>query len=661
MNTTANMINNSTINVAILNSKILGENVLESYIPFVSTLISVKHYKEINIEEVCTDFYEKYFFKIPAMPMKEILSRMQKKEMISRDKRGKIIPNFDKIQETDFELVYKETLRKYENISNNFIEYAKEKFNLEINHEITEECFSQFIKENYLDTILNDENIKEVIENMDNTRITEEMYAFYSYVIHTYKTNYESFKVIQSFCMGYIVANALSIDNVSGKSIIFKDKKIFFDTNFILRLLGLEGEFYKESYCGIIDILKENNCELYVFPHTYDEIINILETAKQNLNNTTEISSEVQKYFCKNNNTVGDIVLLIATLDKRLNGLGIYISKVSYDNTSNKNQIDEQELYNSIIDVYSNRKNFDEKAKSDMIWNDVKSMALVYRDLNLVRAYSIQTLKDVFITTNKGLAYACKNFNKSLGKKDGAIAPCMTDIFLGTILWIQNPIRYDNYNEKQILASCYSSIKLDNKSLTKFLREAENLKNKQKITNEEYMLMRDYDVIKDMLSDKIMGNSDNIDEKTTYEVIQEVKGNITSEYKQLMEEQETKYKQQIEKKENESIKAKEEKDIAERKYNKLLKSVKLEAMNDAKKKSILKICLVIAIEFIVIVFDLYFNIIDNIGNNAALVRIIIYIMMSVFSVYQCSERLKNYKKSVRKLYKIKLKKMQVEE
>ena len=109
--------------------------------------------------------------------------------------------------------------------------------------------------------------------------------------------------------------------------------------------------------------------------------------------------------------------------------MGIFISRVAYDSTNSKDQIDEQALYDEIINIYSKRKNFDEKTKSDMIWNDVKSMALIYRDIKLIRAYSIQTLQDVFITTNQGLAYACKNFDKTLGKKENAIAPCMTDIF----------------------------------------------------------------------------------------------------------------------------------------------------------------------------------------------------------------------------------------
>ena len=652
MNASMNIIDNSIINVAILNSKILGENILEAYIPFVSTLIATKQYKEIKIEQICNDFYYKYSFKIPAMPMKEILSRMQKKDMIYRDKRGKIIPDLDKIYETDFESEYKETLKKYENISNKYIEFSKEKFQIDVSKEKAEECFSEFIKENFLDTVLNDENIKEVIENIDKEHISKEMYAFYKYVIYMYKTDYELFKVIQKFCMGYIVANALSLDNISSSNIIFKNKKIFFDTNFILRLLGLEGEFYQNSYIGIVDVLKENNCKLYVFPHTYDEIKNILETAKTNLNNTNELSPEVQKYFWNNNKTEGDIVLLIATLDKKLNNLGIFISRVAYDSTNSKDQIDEQALYDEIINIYSKRKNFDEKTKSDMIWNDVKSMALIYRDIKLIRAYSIQTLQDVFITTNQGLAYACKNFDKTLGKKENAIAPCMTDIFLGTILWVQNPIRYDKYNEKQILARCYSSVKLDNKSLSKFSIELENLKEKQKITNEDYMLMKDYKVVEDMLSDKIMGNSDNIDEKTTFEVIQEIKDNITKNYEaEILKEKEA------------NLISEKEKNIAEKKYERLVANVKDEIKKEAKIKSIVKIAFYVVIYISVIIVDLYFNIIDlvNVAPKFIIfVRLFAYIILAIPSLVEIYNFSKTYKKYMAKLYKKKCKKLKID-
>ncbi len=332
--------------------------------------------------------------------------------------------------------------------------------------------------------------------------------------------------------------------------------------------------------------------------------------------------------------------------------MGIFISRVAYDSTNSKDQIDEQALYDEIINIYSKRKNFDEKTKSDMIWNDVKSMALIYRDIKLIRAYSIQTLQDVFITTNQGLAYACKNFDKTLGKKENAIAPCMTDIFLGTILWVQNPIRYDKYNEKQILASCYSSVKLDNKSLSKFSIELENLKEKQKITNEDYMLMKDYKVVEDMLSDKIMGNSDNIDEKTTFEVIQEIKDNITKNYEaEILKEKEA------------NLISEKEKNIAEKKYERLVANVKDEIKKEAKIKSIVKIAFYVVIYISVIIVDLYFNIIDlvNVAPKFIIfVRLFAYIILAIPSLVEIYNFSKTYKKYMAKLYKKKCKKLKID-
>lgn len=117
-----NKINNEIINVAIWNSKILGEDFIEAYIPFVSTLISKNQYESFDIQQICEDFYIEYTFKIPAMPMTEILTRMQKMDILKKDRRGRIIPNYNKIIETDFNEVSKDNLMMYENIKNKYIQ-----------------------------------------------------------------------------------------------------------------------------------------------------------------------------------------------------------------------------------------------------------------------------------------------------------------------------------------------------------------------------------------------------------------------------------------------------------------------------------------------------------------------------------------------------------
>ena len=223
-------INDNVISVAILNSKLIGANMLHAYIPFVSTLISVKRYDAIEIEKICKDFYSKYYFKIPAMPMKEILSRMQKKKMILRRKDGKLIPNFERLVEVDFENDYREGLQKYENIINRFVIFAKEKYDFNIDKELAEKCFSVFIKENCIYTFLNNENIGFLENKLSGVQLDKETYILYKYILYIYNTDYDSFKVVKSFCMGYIFANALNIDNADTYKAEFKQKNIYLDT-----------------------------------------------------------------------------------------------------------------------------------------------------------------------------------------------------------------------------------------------------------------------------------------------------------------------------------------------------------------------------------------------------------------------------------------------
>ena len=74
-----------------------------------------------------------------------------------------------------------------------------------------------------------------------------------------------------------------------------------------------------------------------------------------------------------------------------------------------------------------------------------------------------------------------------------------------------------------------------------------------------------------------MGNSDNIDEKTTFEVIQEIKDNITKNYEaEILKEKEA------------NLISEKEKNIAEKKYERLVANVKdeikKEENNDNRNK-----------------------------------------------------------------------------
>lgn len=643
-----NKVSNEIINIAMLHAKILGEDFIEAYIPFVSTLISKKQYEKFNVQQICNDFYDEYAFKIPAMPMTEILTRMIKMEILNkRNRKGDIIPNYDKIVETDFNEVSKENLIKYESIKNKYIEYAKTYYDFFIEENKAEENLSNFIKENYLETIIDEEYIKNINTDIDNNDIKDDIYILYKFIIYLYKNDYDLFKIIKNFCLGYTVANALSLDNISTNRKIFNDKKIFFDTQFILRVLGIEGPFYEEAYQAIINILKDNNCKLYVFKHTFDEINEILENAKKCIKNNIAYEGnipQVQKYFIEEKFSEGSIKLYIATLEKKMKSLGIYISSVEYSKLTDKYQIDEQQLYENIVDVYKNRNsNFDEESKKDTIEKDIRSISLMYREMRGSRSITLETSNYFFVTTNKALAYACKNFDETLGKKKG-FAPCITDIFLGTILWFQNPIRYDKLKENQIIANCYAAVKPNSVIINKFSKEIEKLKEDKQITEDDYILLKNREVLDSMLSDKVIGNIENVNEDTTYEILNDIKVELRKELNEQLEKEKRKNKE-IEKEKNNII----------AKNNIIIEKIKKDANKSAKIKVIKRFFIRGIIPILAIIMDLYFNIAELLSSalkiNQILLRGGIYLILAIISIYEIAKEVKNLKKRKLEEYK----------
>ncbi len=247
------------------------------------------------------------------------------------------------------------------------------------------------------------------------------------------------------------------------------------------------------------------------------------------------------------------------------------------------------------------------------------------------RSITIETAQTFFVTTNKGLAYASKNFDKTLGKKEG-ISPCITDIFLGTILWFQDPIRYDKLKESQIIASCYAAIKPNSVMVNKFVKEVDKLKEDNQITSDDYILLKNYEVLNSMLSDKTMGNIDNINEDMTYEMLNDIKAEIKRDLNKKLEE-EKRRADEIEENKNE----------IERKNNETVELIKKEAKNKAKFKKISFIIISIIIPIVIIILDLYFNIMDFLKVNNVIVVIIRIFVYGVIAYFSIKEIIKQFK------------------
>ena len=80
---------------------------------------------------------------------------------------------------------------------------------------------------------------------------------------------------------------------------------------------------------------------------------------------------------------------------------------------------------------------------------DVDSITSIY----ILRKWkSPRHLKDVghiFMTTNSGIALAARKYELSRNGSSYSIPACLTDTFVGTILWLQSPAKIFTINQRK--------------------------------------------------------------------------------------------------------------------------------------------------------------------------------------------------------------------
>jgi hypothetical protein len=84
---------NSTIaSLAILkvNWDYLKKDYIESFVPFVATLIKTRKYPTVEVNTLCEDFSRDYGLIIPFHPMMSILKRAKKKGASKKESRRQV-------------------------------------------------------------------------------------------------------------------------------------------------------------------------------------------------------------------------------------------------------------------------------------------------------------------------------------------------------------------------------------------------------------------------------------------------------------------------------------------------------------------------------------------------------------------------------------------
>ena len=451
-------------------------------------------------------------------------------------------------------------------------------------------------------------------------------YVISAFSIQAFESDPKLFQFLIDVSVGHALSGAILYSEFNSFSGKLKDLNIYLDTPIILDFLGFNGEYKKRSVKELIDILNEEKVNIFILNITRGEVDSILSDCQRWLEKGSydlEKASRALKYCHREGLTAIDVEQLTLSIDRLLSENGITSTQIpSY--SEKEFVIDETLLeeiiyrtYDSIID------NFDKELTDSKgtIKRDVQVLSGIYRFRKGCKPKSIKDSKALFITSNTALAFASRRFETMHNDTVFTIPTCLTDVFLGTIIWLQSPQRVEAINSKRFMADCYSAIQPSDALIKKYLAEIEKLKADDRISNDDYYLLRSHRVSLNLLETKSMGDPDAIDATSTEEILDSIIQSIREkEAKRLTDEiqthQETKNK------------------LTQREET--IQTIQLTLEGKAEKISIFIGKLLFGFSVLIIAFCLFANLFPEYFNLQGRIKIVLWVLIGIITLMNLS-------------------------
>lgn len=532
------MHNRMIQSMAILkaNWDVRGHDYIDNFVPLFHYLLASKGYTKIDTQRLHTDFKDEFGLDIPYHPIKTILVRLKNKGLVYKADHEFTYKSAAGV-DSDFEKLRVEQYKKLERLTNLLVQFCATQYQHQIDAAAAESALVSFFQEHALG-ILSATNEQAVFQQTLVDKSTK--YYVGKFIENVRSTAPETFNTLVNLAVGAALANSIvyrgSKDNLSAR---MKGLSVYLDTGFIFSLLGVNGVEKENAFTELTRAMSNLGIKLHVFEHTYSEVMRILVSASHWLTNGAydmKKASRVLKYFVEAESTASDVDLFISRIPKAFSTFGISkVDRPSYEENI-RYQIGEDELRKLILETYhATDPLFDEGAKEDTVYKDIESIYSICKLRKGHVAHTFNDAKHLFVTTNQSLA----SISKRVQGEDGgpfSTPPCITDTFIGTLIWLHNPPLTSILNEKKLLADAYAAVQPDSQLLQRYLMEVEALKQKGNLSEAEYRVLRTHRAAYNLLTEKTRNNVSNFQSNTTKEILDDIIRFHTAELKGRVEE-----------------------------------------------------------------------------------------------------------------------------
>ena len=509
---------------------------IDTFVPFIATLLetrSIQRFEQDNIHALCEQFEEEFGLPLPYFPMLSVLNRCVRRNLLDRSYHGftvssTIATDLSFFQERD------SYMRKEQALIGGFQKYAQTTFQETIDAVTAEMAMLDFLRRFDIEILMSNDGLGSALPTRPKGRRNRRIvYMFSRFVIDAYMAKPANFRTLCDMALGNMIAAAVLHDGYDYRSDTVRHVNIYIDTPIILRIIGTSGKEQAAVFVQLISELRERGAKLWVFGHSRTEARQILEGARfwvGRIDFDPILASRTALYFRQQGFSDSRIEMFILRLDDvlREHGIEVYSDHPYIENR--EHQIDETRLKEAIEKYYvDSDAGFDKDKYRDRTLKDVASLAAVARLRAGREPVLMKDAEHVFLSNNSALTRASREVLGSGGGSRIMVPVCVTDVFLGTILWTDAPKKARDAYQKRLVAECYAAIAPDAALESRIVREARRLRDEGQIGGDDYKLLTMSSVTRELLSEKTLGDPEAVNSDTTFEVLEGIKNSIRGE------------------------------------------------------------------------------------------------------------------------------------
>lgn len=492
---------------------------IDNFVPFVAHCVKEAGSQAVSTNEIQNQLRERFGLTIPHYALGAVIKRGARQGYF-RSENHTLVPNPEKLKLLEIESTYQRAERGYRQLLGKFLVFVRDKYGREFVEGQVDEAFLTYVTDRALPIVRSTLLGKEFQPQLANLGEMELMLA--EFIVHLFHEDLEGFDLLDMIVRGCILATALYLPDPNDQGRRVTDLTVYFDTPFLVCLLGLTDPAREEAAKELVQLLRDLGARVACFTHTLRETENLLMASSQSL--LTPFTNghgpnEIVTYALSRGWGRTQLELKAFAVETDLSGIGISIRDAP--DYRARTTLDERQMEDVLQNVVG-------YARPETRVYDVKSLAAIWHLRDGRSQRHLESARAIFVTSNARLVQAsAQYFDETPNGLDVPIATL--DSHLAVVAWLKRPLAAPDLPRRQVVADCIAALEPGTHLWEAFLNVVEQMHDAGQVTEEGYALLRYGVTSRRALMDETLGDESALTIGSVEEILRRSKDAMSRE------------------------------------------------------------------------------------------------------------------------------------